>query len=53
MTVSDRDLVLVPRGYHAVAMPPGYAGYLPQRDGRPRRAWRMTDDPAHAWLRTW
>ena len=34
LAVHDRDLVLVPRGYHAVAAPPGVRRLLPQRHGR-------------------
>jgi len=53
LTFRDRDVVLVPRGYHAVAMPPGYAGYYLNVMAGPRREWRVVDDPAHAWLRAW
>ena len=53
LTFGDRDLVLVPRGYHAIAMQPGYDGYYLNVMAGPLREWRMTDDPAHGWLRTW
>jgi 5-deoxy-glucuronate isomerase len=46
-------VVLVPRGYHTVGMPPGYEGYYLNVMAGPRREWRVADDPAHAWLRTW
>ena len=36
LAVRDRDGVLVPRGYHTVSAPPGYAALLPERDGRAR-----------------
>ena len=50
---ADRDTVLVPRGYHAVAMPPGYDGWYLNVMAGPRREWRFADDPAHTRLRTW
>jgi 5-deoxy-glucuronate isomerase len=49
----DRDIVLVPRGYHAVSAAPGYdAWYLNVMAG-PRRAWQFTLDSEHAWLMDW
>ncbi len=55
--VRDRDLVLIPHGWHGPAMAaPGYdMYYLNVMAGPgPERAWRITDDPAHAWVRdTW
>ncbi len=47
----DRDLVLVPRGYHAVAAPPGVAIYYLNVMAGPVRAWSFKDDPALAWTR--
>lgn len=46
----DRDLVLVPRGYHTVAAPPGYELYYLNVMAGPTRAWAVIDDPSHAWL---
>jgi len=55
--VRDRDLVLIPHGWHGPAMAaPGYdMYYLNVMAGPgPERAWRISDDPAHAWVReTW
>ncbi len=55
--VRDRDLVLIPHGWHGPAMAaPGYdMYYLNVMAGPgPERAWQITDDPAHAWIReTW
>ncbi len=55
--VRDRDMVLIPHGWHGPAMAaPGYdMYYLNVMAGPgPERAWRITDDPAHAWVRdTW
>jgi 5-deoxy-glucuronate isomerase len=48
---SDRDLVLVPRGYHAVAAPPGVALYYLNVMAGPVRTWAFQDDPALAWTR--
>jgi 5-deoxy-glucuronate isomerase len=45
----DRDVVLVPRGYHTVSAPPGYAlYYLNVMAGR-ERAWAFANDPDHEW----
>lgn len=55
--VRTGDLVLVPHGWHGPSMaPPGYdLYYLNVMAGPgPERAWRIQDDPAHAWVRhTW
>ncbi|MFC0680499.1 5-deoxy-glucuronate isomerase [Lysobacter korlensis] len=52
--VRTGDIALVPFGYHGpAAAAPGYdLYYLNVMAGpEPERAWRITDDPAHAWLR--
>lgn len=51
VAVSDRDVVLVPRGYHAVAAPPGVAVYYLNAMAGPSREWAFVDDPALAWTR--
>jgi 5-deoxy-glucuronate isomerase len=55
--VRDGDTVLVPHGWHGPAMAaPGYdMYYLNVMAGpAPGRAWRISHDPAHAWVRdTW
>jgi 5-deoxy-glucuronate isomerase len=55
--VRTGDIALVPYGYHGpAAAAPGYdLYYLNVMAGPdPERAWRITDDPAHAWVReTW
>ncbi|HWT94715.1 MAG TPA: 5-deoxy-glucuronate isomerase [Solirubrobacteraceae bacterium] len=48
---ADRDVVLVPRGYHTVAAPPGVAVYYLNVMAGPSREWAFTDDPALAWTR--
>ena len=55
--VRDRDAVLVPHGWHgpSIAAPGHDLYYLNVMAGPgPERAWRIVDDPAHAWVRdTW
>jgi 5-deoxy-glucuronate isomerase len=55
--VGDRDVVLVPHGWHgpSIAAPGHDLYYLNVMAGPgPERAWRIVDDPAHAWIRaTW
>lgn len=55
--VRTGDIALVPYGYHGPAVAaPGYdLYYLNVMAGPGReRAWRITDDPAHGWVRaTW
>lgn len=53
--VRTGDVVLVPHGYHgpSVAAPGYHMYYLNVMAGSgPERAWKIVDDPAHAWLRT-
>ncbi len=52
--VRTGDAVLIPHGWHGPAMAaPGYdLYYLNVMAGPdPERAWRICDDPAHAWVR--
>ena len=52
--VRSGDVVLVPYGWHGPSMAvPGYdLYYLNAMAGPgPERAWRICDDPAHAWVR--
>jgi 5-deoxy-glucuronate isomerase len=55
--VRTGDTVLVPHGWHGPSMAtPGYHLYYLNVMGGPgdERAWRICDDPAHAWIRgTW
>lgn len=53
LTPMDGDLVLVPRGYHAVGVPAGYECYYLNVMAGPVREWRFTLDPDHAWLMDW
>jgi 5-deoxy-glucuronate isomerase len=48
----DRDVVLVPRGYHTVSSPPGYDLYYLNVMAGPTRAWAVANDPDHEWSMT-
>ena len=50
MTVEDRDVVMVPRGYHPVIVPHGYTSYYLNVMAGPQRVWHFHNDPAHAWM---
>ena len=50
MSVSDRDVVLVPRGYHPCAAPHGYTLYYLNVMAGPKRVWKFHNDPAHEWM---
>jgi 5-deoxy-glucuronate isomerase len=50
LAVSDRDVVLVPRGYHPVGAPHGYELYYLNVMAGPKRLWRFHNDPQHAWM---
>jgi 5-deoxy-glucuronate isomerase len=50
MIVRDGNAVMVPKGYHPVAAPPGYDGYYLNVMAGPKRTWKFHNDPDHAWL---
>ena len=50
MAIHDRDVVLVPRGYHPVGAAHGYTLYYLNVMAGPRRTWRFHNDPDHDWL---
>ena len=52
--VHTGDAIVMPHGYHGPSMAaPGYdLYYLNVMAGPGERAWRFTDDPAHAWIRS-
>ena len=50
MAVGDRDVVLVPRGYHPVVVPHGYQSYYFNVMAGPKRVWHFHNDPAHEWI---
>ena len=51
MTVEDRDVVLVPRGYHPVGAAHGYTLWYLNVMAGPVRTWKFHDDPAHGWVK--
>jgi 5-deoxy-glucuronate isomerase len=50
LSVADRDVVLVPRGYHPVGAPHGYELYYLNVMAGPKRIWKFHNDPAHQWM---
>lgn len=52
MAVEDRDVVMVPRGYHPVVVPYGYDSYYLNVMAGPQRMWHFKNDPAHEWIVT-
>jgi len=50
MAVEDRDVVMVPRGYHPVVVPYGYESYYLNVMAGPKRAWHFHNDPVHEWM---
>jgi 5-deoxy-glucuronate isomerase len=50
LVVKNRDVVLVPEGYHPVSAPPGYECYYLNVMAGPVRTWKFHNDPDHEWL---
>ncbi len=52
--VRSGDAILLPHGYHgpSVALPGYDLYYLNVMAGAGERAWRFSDDPPHAWIRS-
>ncbi|WP_116133989.1 5-deoxy-glucuronate isomerase [Tropicimonas sp. IMCC34043] len=50
LSVSNHDVVLVPRGHHPCAAPYGYDMYYLNVMAGPRRAWRFQNHPDHDWI---
>ena len=50
LAVEDRDVVMVPRGYHPVVVPYGYESYYLNVMAGPTREWHFKNDPAHEWM---
>ncbi|HEV2228629.1 MAG TPA: 5-deoxy-glucuronate isomerase [Steroidobacteraceae bacterium] len=50
MSVEDRDLVLVPRGYHPVSAPHGFDLYYLNVMAGPVRRWRISYAPGYEFL---
>ena len=50
MSVEDRDVVLVPRGYHPVSAPHGFELYYLNVMAGPVRRWQFTNAPGYEFL---
>ncbi len=50
LSAEDRDVVLVPEGYHPVGVPHGYTSYYLNVMAGPVREWHFANDPAHEWI---
>ncbi len=50
MAVADRNVVLVPKGYHPVGAPHGFDLYYLNVMAGPVRQWKFTMSPEHAFL---
>ena len=50
LSFENRDVVLVPRGYHPVGAPHGYDLYYLNVMAGPKRVWKFWNDPAHEWM---
>lgn len=50
ISVSDHDVVLVPKGHHPCGAPYGYEMYYLNVMAGPRRNWRFQPDPASAFI---
>ncbi|REK59590.1 MAG: 5-deoxy-glucuronate isomerase [Geobacillus sp.] len=50
IVIKNGDVVLVPKGYHPVAAPPGYEVYYLNVMAGPVRTWKFQNDPDHQWV---
>lgn len=50
MAIHDRDVVMVPRGYHPVGAAHGYDLYYLNVMAGPKRIWKFYNDPDHEWM---
>lgn len=50
MAASDKDVVMVPRGYHPVGAPHGYDSYYLNVMAGPNRTWIFKNHPDHEWM---
>lgn len=50
--IEDQDTVVIPKGYHPVAVSPGYSlAYYWALAGNERKYAAWSDDPKHSWVR--
>jgi 5-deoxy-glucuronate isomerase len=50
MSVENKDVVMVPKGYHPVGAAHGYALYYLNVMAGPKRHWIFKNDPQHEWI---
>ncbi len=50
MAIHDKDVVLVPKGYHPVATAHGYDSYYLNVMAGPKRQWVFHNHPKHEWM---
>ncbi|WP_204668673.1 5-deoxy-glucuronate isomerase [Gracilibacillus alcaliphilus] len=50
MAVENGDVVLVPKGYHPVGVPDGYASYYLNVMAGPERIWKFYNEKDHEWI---
>lgn len=51
LSCHNKDIVLVPKGYHPVGVPDGYESYYLNIMAGPHKVWKFTDDPDHQWTK--
>ncbi|ARJ50718.1 5-deoxy-glucuronate isomerase [Staphylococcus lutrae] len=50
MTVENRDVVIVPKGYHPVGVPDGYDSYYLNVMAGPKKVWKFNNAKEHEWI---
>lgn len=50
MAVENKNVVVVPKGYHPVAVPDGYTSYYLNVMAGPTRIWKFHNEKAHEWI---
>ncbi|ELH0986425.1 5-deoxy-glucuronate isomerase [Staphylococcus pseudintermedius] len=50
MTVENRDVVVVPKGYHPVGVPDGYDSYYLNVMAGPKKIWKFNNAKEHEWI---
>lgn len=50
MTVENGEVVIVPKGYHPVAVPDGYDSYYLNIMAGPTKKWQFHNDSDHEWI---
>lgn len=50
MTVYNEEMILVPRGYHPVAVPDGYRSYYLNIMAGPKKLWKFHNASEHEWI---